>query len=270
MTTPIPKDDSCGTLAVSPSTMIDSAGADAQVSESSSPIKNDSAVSASLSDIHGLQDATLHSPKSPITLQVGDRRFTVNVKTLTEGSQYFSAAFSGRWSLEKQPDGSYFIDQDGEVFEHILRYLRSNSTGDPVYPFFYNQAKGFDYATYQHILAQARYFDIPPLLEWIEGQKYLKAVQIERSTNILHRAEDASTTHYANVRLECYPIRRTKKVYVCPRGIDGHRGHQERCGRQCENAQPPDGKLYADEEVITFLEVQSKTVFKQSTLTDET
>ncbi|KAL9632827.1 MAG: hypothetical protein Q9164_005074 [Protoblastenia rupestris] len=159
---------------------------------------------------------------------------------------------------------------DGDVFEDILRYLRSNSTGDPVYPLFYDQAKGFGYAIYQHILAQARYFDIPPLLEWIEGQKYLKAIEIERSTNILHRAEDVSTTHYANVRSEYYPIRRTEKVYVCPRGIDGHRGHQERCGRQCENAQRPDGKLYADEEVISFLEVQSKTVFKQSALTDET
>lgn len=48
----------------------------------------------------------------------------------------FAALLSGRWDHERA-DGSFFIDADPELFEHVLRYLRHS-----VLPIFYVSAKG--------------------------------------------------------------------------------------------------------------------------------
>ncbi|TGO40727.1 hypothetical protein BHYA_0032g00060 [Botrytis hyacinthi] len=57
----------------------------------------------------------------PITIQVEERRFITTKNTMTEESPFFAAPISGRWDSNKQADGSYFIDADPDLFEHILR-----------------------------------------------------------------------------------------------------------------------------------------------------
>ena len=73
-----------------------------------------------------------------ITVQVGERRFVATSETLTQKSGFFSSLLSGRWN-NMEADGSYFIDGDVALFEHILRYLRRG-----VLPLFYDNAKGHD------------------------------------------------------------------------------------------------------------------------------
>jgi hypothetical protein len=34
--------------------------------------------------------------------------------------------FSGRYNIEKDSEGRYFIDRDGAYFEYILKFLRDN------------------------------------------------------------------------------------------------------------------------------------------------
>lgn len=79
---------------------------------------------------------------APIRLQVGERHFTTTRDTLTAESRYFASLLSGRWDNALE-DGSYFIDADPMLFDHILRYLRRG-----IFPLFVDMAKGHDYHLY--------------------------------------------------------------------------------------------------------------------------
>ena len=63
---------------------------------------------------------------SVIDLNVGGHRFTTHLSTLTkEPDSMLAKMFSGRQSATKDKDGFYFLDADGEVFQHILNFLRN-------------------------------------------------------------------------------------------------------------------------------------------------
>ncbi|KAL9127650.1 MAG: hypothetical protein Q9217_003518 [Psora testacea] len=192
-----------------------------------------------------------------ISLQVGERRFTTTKATLIEGSPYFDAFFADHWRQRQQTDGSYFIDEDGDVFEHVLRYLRSHGT---VFPLLFDQAKGHDYAMYTRITVQAGQFLIPKLEMWIREKRYLRAIQIQSVTQVFQGAENIDTTRYSDVKVDYYPTWTTKKVYVCPRGK--HRDDPDSCGYKCRKAQGDMEAEYEDEEVVIVFEVQTKTIYK--------
>ena len=57
-----------------------------------------------------------------VTLQVGERTFKTYQSTLIQ-SPYFKALLADNFG-DKQRDGSYFIDRDGNDFEYLLHFLR--------------------------------------------------------------------------------------------------------------------------------------------------
>ena len=62
-----------------------------------------------------------------IKLDIGGHVYATSILTLTKDPQSMLAAmFSGRHSVKKEEDGSYFIDRDGTHFRYILNYLRGN------------------------------------------------------------------------------------------------------------------------------------------------
>lgn len=101
--------------------------------------------------------------------------------TLTSESGFFASMFSGRWQDDhnsgQQPDGSYFVDGDPELFGHILRYLRHGN-----FPLFYVNG-AHDYGMYAALLGEARYFQIDRLVTWLESKKYLDALKIQSTVN---------------------------------------------------------------------------------------
>jgi len=111
-----------------------------------------------------------------IVLQVGNRQFTTLRDSLTVKSEFFHSLLSGRWEHNRQKDGSFFIDANEDVFEHILDYLRRG-----VFPLFYDGSKGHDFAKYLSVLEEARYFQIEPLQKWLEEKRYLEVVKIRHS-----------------------------------------------------------------------------------------
>ena len=143
-----------------------------------------------------------------------------------------------------QSDGSYFIDADGDVFAHVLRYLRHGTL-----PIFYDEVRGHEHAAYVALLEQARYFGVEPLRVWLDGRKYLAAVKVE----------ELSGSTGSDVGVEHHVVWKTKKVYVCPRGIWNHRGNRAACGRLCRNAQGGADDEYVDEYVLRALEVRKVT-----------
>ncbi len=59
-----------------------------------------------------------------VVLDVGGYRYTTSVQALRRPTgTFFYAYFSGRYAQEVCPDGSIFIDRDGEHFGHVLQYL---------------------------------------------------------------------------------------------------------------------------------------------------
>lgn len=199
-----------------------------------------------------------------ITLHVGERRFTTRLATLTSNSTFFAWQLSSRWALDAaQSDGSYFIDADGDVFAHVLRYLRHG-----IFPVFYDEAKGgHDYAMYVAVLEQARYFGVEPLRVWLEGGKYLAAVKVEREGRRVVVVEEGDVgvgstmgaVVRGNVAVEHHVGWVTRKVYVCPRGIGVHRGNRNACGKDCRRVQGGADDEYEDEAVMKVFEVRKTT-----------
>ena len=194
------------------------------------------------------------TPDKPITLQVGERRFTTTVETLTQGSAFFASMLSGRWN-GAQEDGAYFIDADGGLFEHILRYLRRG-----ICPVFYDNIKGHDYALYFAVLEEAKYFQIPRLEEWLKDRKYLEVVKIFSSAEELEGVGAISATT-ADVNVEYHPHWTSKKVYICPRRTSLHRGDPDRCGRLCRNAQGDAEDEYEEEPVLRTVVIRREAFF---------
>ncbi|KAL9611783.1 MAG: hypothetical protein Q9167_003594 [Letrouitia subvulpina] len=193
----------------------------------------------------------------PIALQVGETRFLASYDTLS-GSGYLSSISSGRWEDSKQADGSYFIDVDPDAFKHVLRYLRHG-----VYPLCYDNVKGHDYAMYENIRTAAEYLVVEKLEDWLTERKYLDAVTKEHSLEVEEGL--ASHTIGSNVKVKYHHTYRTKKCYVCPRGIICHYDNRWKCGRECMKVRGNASDQYEDVQTPSYL-VLKETVFVNSTM----
>ena len=190
-----------------------------------------------------------------ITLKVGERVFNTRRETLTEKSHWFDSYLT-RWNSNRQQDEPVFVDADGDVFSHVLRYLRHD-----IFPLFYSASKGHDYALYHAVHEQARFFQIPRLERWIEEKSYLTAVQTWISVEALPNLAAMPKFVGADTNVECHPIWKVEKVYLCPRGIPVHRGRPEACGRACRDAGEGKETEYEDEGSWIVAAVRKKTVF---------
>ncbi|PSN61704.1 hypothetical protein BS50DRAFT_638994 [Corynespora cassiicola Philippines] len=76
-----------------------------------------------------------------------------------------------RWedNAETEDDGSLFVDADPEVFAILLSYMRRPA----IFPLFFTSEKGFDHALYTKLYAEADYFGLDDLCEWIRKRKYI-------------------------------------------------------------------------------------------------
>ena len=207
-----------------------------------------------MSNDEGPSQNSLAARARQITLQVGERRFVTTRETLVPESNFFTSLLSGWWD-NALTNGSYFIDADSTLFEHILRYLRRR-----VLPIFYDIDKGHDHALYLALLEDAKYFQIARLQEWLEKKRYLYALTVEWSVEEVE-GTPCPTTLSTDTGVEYYPGWGTKKVYACPRGIYAHRGQPGACGRQCMKAQGDADVIYDEEPVQRVLVVKKRTVF---------
>ena len=92
-----------------------------------------------------------------IRLDIGGHLYTTSTLTLTRDPQSMLAAmFSGRHSVKKEEDGSYFIDRDGTHFRYILNYLRDGGFND-------DMLSG-DNDTRTELLREAEYYQLSGLV----------------------------------------------------------------------------------------------------------
>ena len=77
---------------------------------------------------------------SIVNLNVGVRRFTTSLQTLTKDPDSMLAAmFSGKSEVKPSEDGAFFIDRDGKHFRSILDYHRTGKLTLPIGATFLNE-----------------------------------------------------------------------------------------------------------------------------------
>ena len=97
---------------------------------------------------------------STINLNIGGRRFTTSLQTLTKDPDSMLAAmFSGKFEVKPSEDGAFFIDRDGKRFRFILNYLRD---GELIVP---------EGATFlKELEAEAKFYQIKGLLRELKDK----------------------------------------------------------------------------------------------------
>ncbi|KAF2688161.1 hypothetical protein K458DRAFT_239790, partial [Lentithecium fluviatile CBS 122367] len=102
-------------------------------------------------------------------------------KSTLRNSKYFHCLItwweSGMGIL---PNGTLFIDADVTVFPMLLEYLRRPT----VYPLLWDHEKGYDHAMYSRLAAEADFFMVEELRDWIWERRYMEAARVEHKTEI--------------------------------------------------------------------------------------
>ncbi|RYO27750.1 hypothetical protein AA0113_g12259 [Alternaria arborescens] len=134
-------------------------------------------------------------PLHLIVLDVSGRKFQTQKATL-QTSPYFQNLLA-RWDdcSDRQDDGSYFIDADPDAFQHILNFMRRPSK----FLLLWSKETGFDYALYNKIEAEADYFLLHALRDWLQKNRYLDAVKTTIEVKALSEKQledDRNQTRY--------------------------------------------------------------------------
>jgi hypothetical protein len=156
-------------------------------------------------------------PPSLVTLNVSGRIYKTRPSTLST-SPYFTALLA-RWDsgADLQDDGSYFIDADPDTFEHILAFMRRPSK----FPLYWTHEHGFDYVLYNKVEAEADFFLLHGLRDWISKKRYEEAVKTivevrvwdERSQRVLNGGESLGDLVEVNSFLGSYSGERRIKSH---------------------------------------------------------
>lgn len=209
-------------------------------------------------------EPAVSSPSFPsvITLDVGGRLFKASTDILIAESGLFQRQLSGRFTWTPQADGSYFLDADPEIFEHLLRFMRRPCSC----PLFWSKDRGFDYDMYRRLQDEAEYFQVDKLCQWIKDKKYENAFSICVYSPGIVEAED----HVPRRNLDGpfsesrHFVTKTRQSYVCPREIIEHRGAPGRCGKACHKVQGDDEDKYEAEDYIEMITVREEIILNQS------
>ncbi|KAG9194730.1 hypothetical protein G6011_04765 [Alternaria panax] len=235
--------------------------------EDSNKQQKDESKSSTTTDLIDLTDLSVQKtivaasyPKH-ITLDVGGRKFKVSRDTLEAESGLFKRQLSDRFTpWEPEVNGSYFMDADSDLFQHLLRFMRRPE----VFPLFYSKMNGFDYDLYNRLQVEALYFQIDNLYEWIKDKKYLTAIKVQTSRPDIHSVQDISLMQPevlpVNETEEWHIVPRTRKVYLCPRQIRAHRGQPELCGGACHKRQAENAVEYEDVSSLEVVRLQKEIV----------
>jgi hypothetical protein len=172
-----------------------------------SPLGNPPAANQEDTDLHTVHSEDSRQPSDDhptiIVLDIGGQKFKTTTATLREQSGLFRYQLSDESSWSPQRNGSYFVDADPVIFEHLLRFMQRPS----VFPVFYDPIRGYDYALYSRLQAEAYHFHVNTLHDWIREKKYLQAVMVKTDTPVVSElAQLVPETNTGNVVYERHVV----------------------------------------------------------------
>uniref|UniRef100_A0A672GX77 Potassium channel tetramerization domain containing 21 n=1 Tax=Salarias fasciatus TaxID=181472 RepID=A0A672GX77_SALFA len=126
------------------------------LSEGWGPFRQTAPSPVSASDGPSVYDGDDGTPvRDPVSLNVGGQVYTTTLDTLTRyRDSMLGAMFTGQIPALRDRRGNVFIDRDGNVFRHILNFLRSGALDLP---------RGFKELAL--LRREADFFQIRPLVE---------------------------------------------------------------------------------------------------------
>ncbi|KAF1928070.1 uncharacterized protein M421DRAFT_63723 [Didymella exigua CBS 183.55] len=196
-----------------------------------------------------------------LTLDVGGRKFRASADILIAESGLFRLQLSDRFTWIPESNGSYFLDANPTLFAHLLDFMRRPN----IFPLFWNKADGFDYNLYQRLQVEAEYFQMDVLHGWIKEKNYLRAINIHVSAPKILEAEDlVKYVVRKDVDEESHVVPRIRQTYVCPRGLDKHRGDPGACGYKCRQVQGTDEPEYVAETYIELVTIRKEVMLDDS------
>ena len=139
-------------------------------------------------------------PSHLIILDVSGRKYKTQKATL-QTSPYFQNLLA-RWDdcSDRQEDGSYFIDADPDAFQYILEFMRRPSK----FPLFWTKETSFDYALYNKLEAEADYFLLHDLRDWLRKKRYLDAVKTIIEVKVLSEHQLDQTRYAADIEVQSF------------------------------------------------------------------
>jgi hypothetical protein len=204
-------------------------------------------------------------PPSLVTLNVSGRFYKTRPSTLST-SPYFTALLA-RWDsgADLQDDGSYFIDADSDVFEHVLAFMRRPSK----FPLYWTNEHGFDYVLYNKVEAEADFFLLHGLRDWISKKRYEEAVKTivevrvleEYQKRVLDDGKSLGDLVEVNSFLGSYSGKRRLR-YACSL-------HSGWYYNGCESCQKLGGATQSDEPDKKLTLVIKKVVFDESVCSND-
>ena len=139
--------------------------------------------------------------------------YVTSIETLTrEKNTFFTGLFSKQWTLDRdENDKSIFIDRNGELFTHILEYLRTDSVPKVVLK---------NDSLYRSVLIEAEYFHLHSLITKLRGF---------RGGTLLHRMLQEKLVEFHGKRNQQWEL-----IYKASRdGFDANAFH-----KHCDNKGP--------------------------------
>ncbi|KAF2086365.1 hypothetical protein K490DRAFT_66919 [Saccharata proteae CBS 121410] len=123
------------------------------------------------------------TPEDTITLNVGGRDITTLRSTL-ERSDYFAKMLRGLWK-ETGPDHVHFVDEDPDIFIHLLRYMRHGLA-----PLFYDVSEGHDHSKYANVQKSAVLFGLGRLAKWLGDEEYREIVKTKHAVRAYYLPDE--------------------------------------------------------------------------------
>ncbi|KAI8996009.1 hypothetical protein BC832DRAFT_607216 [Gaertneriomyces semiglobifer] len=112
------------------------------------------------------------STETIIKLQVGERRFVTTKETLIRKSIYFDVLLGEDFKKpDSSLDGHIFVDRSGDLFEHVLQYMRTDKL-----PLFHDPANGFNHGLYTQLRDEAIFYGMSDLDDQLKNKNYIYLV----------------------------------------------------------------------------------------------
>lgn len=203
-----------------------------------------------------------------VVLRVGEKQFFTSRATLST-SGYFNVL----WTLMPADQPEYFVDADPELFEHTLRYLRTQ-----IFPLFYARDDGFDVVKYWALHNQAKLLQIDALASWIANEMYLNAVSVKTRliSTTAYGEEQLRTLQQkdwtSGDRVKSLSVKQTdaRSAWKCPDGVIAHDGDSKACSRaNCTFSRGNNYKamrVFKVEALVETIEVNKEVLVAATTL----
>lgn len=150
-----------------------------------------------------------------VVLNVGGALYTTTKSTLCRFSDsMLGAMFSGGMSTTTDTNGHYFIDRDGEVFRHVLNFLRSTRLSLPV-----------DFNELDLLSTEADFYQIQPLISAIQKVKDQMSMRETYFVEIIEvRTGSTATMPTNNSRIKTILSGRKDVIVALPCALIGKEG----------------------------------------------